>query len=213
MKKLTALLLALTACMGTCFALTACTDDEKDNYTPPPSEIIHPDGDDDSDNGNTGDTETPDDGSHATDPSQNSVITNAVIVKIGLIDKTNYPIHMYNNAAANTMLGYLSSSEMRFPTYNYNGEAGFVEQSVRGSYTRNDETKVADIKKGELYLMSNGRLRLYFRDVQGANLTATPIGYFADSSNVETAVTTAYEENRNDTWNVDVYFLITKNAK
>ncbi len=207
MKKFIAILLSIATCASCAFALAACTDDEKDDYTPPPSEIIHPDGDDDSGNGNT------DSGSGTTTPDQNGIITNAVIVKIGLIDKTNYPIHMYNNAAANTMLGYLSSSEMRFPTYTYNDEAGFVEQSVRGSYTRNDETKVADIKKGELYLMSNGRLRLYFRDVQGANLTATPIGYFADSSNVETAVTTAYEENRNDTWHVDVYFLITKNTK
>ncbi len=206
MKKITALLLALMACVCM-WSLTACTDDDDSGYTPPPSEIIHPDGDDDSDNGNT------DSGSGTTTPDQNGIITNAVIVKIGLIDKTNYPIHMYNNAAANTMLGYLSSSEMRFPTYTYNDEAGFVAQSVRGSYTRNDEKTIADIKKGELYLMSNGYLRLYFRDVKDANLTATPIGYFADSSNVETAVTTAYTENQGDYWGVDVYFLITKNTK
>lgn len=208
MKKLTALMLAFMACVCMCFALTACTDDDDSGYTPPPSEVIHPGGD----TGN-GDTQTPDDGSGTTDPSQNGIITNAVSVKIGLRDRTNYLIHMYNNAAANTMLNYLSSTEMRFPTYNYNGEAGFVAQSVRGSYTRNDEIRVTDIKKGELYLMSNGYLRLYFRDVEGANLTATPIGYFADSSNVETAVTTAYTENQGDYWGVDVYFLITKNTK
>ncbi len=202
MRKITALLLALMACVCM-WSLTACTDDDDSGYTPPPADVINPDGD----------TGTPDDGSQTTNPSQNGILENAVTVKIGLNDDTDYLIHMYDNAAANTMLGYLSSSEMRFPTYTYNDEAGFVAQSVRGSYTRNDETTVADIKKGELYLMSNGYLRLYFRDVKGANLTATPIGYFADSSNVETAVTTAYTENQGDYWGVDVYFLITKNTK
>lgn len=201
MKKMIAILAAFVSCVCLCFALTACTGNNNGEYTPPPSEIINPDGNGTTD-GSTG----------TTDPSQNGIITNAVIVKIGLRDRTNYLIHMYNNAASNTMLNYVSTSEMRFPAYNYNDEASFVAQSVRGSYTRNDEIRVTDIKKGELYLMSNGQLRLYFRDIAGANITATPIGYFADSTNVENAVVTAYEENRNDTWGVDVYFLITRNV-
>lgn len=201
MKKMIASLAFVISCVCLCIALTACTRNNNGEYAPPPPEIINPDGD-----GMT------DGSAENNEPSQNGIIANAVIVKIGLRDRTEYLIHMYNNAASNTMLNYVSSNEMRFPTYTFNNEASFVSQSVRGSYTRNDEIHVTDIKKGEVYLMSNGQLRLYFRDIEGANITATPIGYFADSTNVENAVVTAYEENRNDTWGVDVYFLITRNA-
>ncbi len=204
MKKLTALLLALITSVCMCFALTACTDDGDSGYTPPPADVINPDGD----TGN-GDTHS---GSGTNTPAQNGIITHAVTVKIGLNDNTDYMVHMYDNAAANTMLGYLSSSEMRFPTYTYNEEVGFVAQNIRGSYTRDDEKTVADIKKGELYLMSGGQLRLYFKDIAGVNIKATPVGYFANSSNIEKAVTTAYTENQGDYWGVDVYFLITKNT-
>lgn len=223
MKKFFATFLVLVSCFCLCtFMLTACGEDEK--YPEPPEGVINPDsgnnsgGNTQTPNGDTqtpnGDTQTPngDNGSENKKPSQNNdILENAVSVRIGLVNRTSYYVHMYNNAAANTMLNYLSSTEMRFPSYNYNESGGFVAQSVRGSYTRNDEITVKDVKKGELYLFSGGQLRLYFRDVAGANITATPIGYFADSSNVDNAVTTAYTENRGDVWNVDVYFLITKN--
>lgn len=202
MKKFTAILMSLITCACLCaFALTACADNDGEEYAPPPADVVNPDGD------------NSDGGSGTNTPAQNGVITNAVSVKIGLNDNTVYSINMYDNAAVNTMMGYLSSSEMRFPTYTYNETAGFVAQSIRGNYTKSDEIKVENIKMGELYLMSGGQLRLYFKDVAGANITATPVGYFADSSHVENAVKTAYTENQGDTWGVDVYFLITKNTK
>ena len=52
---------------------------------------------------------------------------------------------------------------------------------------------------------------IVFKDIEDANIIATPVGYFEDAEAVKTAVPRAYEENRDDTWNVDVYFLITKN--
>ena len=117
---------------------------------------------------------------------------------------------MYNNDAAATMLGYLSGSPLLFPTYTYEEEQGFVAQSVRGTYTRDDETTIVDIKAGELYLFSGGQLRFYFKDVEGANITATPIGYYNDTEGLTDAVIDAYQSNLDDVWNVDVYFLITK---
>ena len=193
MKKFLATILAIVLSMSLCvFALSACNSGDGD-YKDPPSDVIYPDG-------------------KPTPPSVgDGVLKNIVNVRIGLRDRNIYYVNMYDNAAANTMLNYLSSVEMRFPTYTYNESVGFVAQSIRGSYTRNDETEIKDIKKGELYLFSGGQLRLYFKDVEDANITATPVGYFADSSNIETAVTTAYNENRGDTWGVDVYFLISKN--
>lgn len=109
------------------------------------------------------------------------------------------------------MLGYLSASEMRFPTYTYDEEEGYVAQNIRGDYTRDDETEINKISAGDLYLFSGGQLRLYFKDIEGPNITATYVGHFKDGEVVKTAVPSAYEENRGDTWNVDVYFLIRKN--
>ena len=108
------------------------------------------------------------------------------------------------------MLGYLSGSPLLFPTYTYEEEQGFVAQNVRGTYTRDDETTIADIKAGELYLFSGGQLRFYFKDVEGANIAATPIGYYTDTEGITDAVIDAYQSNLDDVWNVDVYFLITK---
>ena len=79
------------------------------------------------------------------------------------------------------------------------------------SYTDQDEREVKDIKKGELYLFDGGQLRLYFKDVKDADIMATPVGYFADASNIEKLVTTAHDENEDDTWGVEVYFRLTKN--
>ena len=58
--------------------------------------------------------------------------------------------------------------------------------------------------------MSGGQLRFYFKDMAGANITATPIGYYADTEGLTDAVIDAYESNKGDTWGVDVYFVITK---
>ena len=109
------------------------------------------------------------------------------------------------------MLDYLSGSPLLFPTYTYEEEQGFVAQNVRGSYTRDDETTVADVKAGELYLFSGGQLRLYFKAMEGANITATPVGRFAETEGLTEAVIEAYESNLGDTWGVDVYFVIIKN--
>ena len=120
---------------------------------------------------------------------------------------------MYNNDAAMTMLDYLSGSELLFPAYTYDEEEGFVAQNVRGNYTRDDEQEIADVKNGELYLFSGGQLRFYFKDMEGVNITATPVGYYTDVEGLTETVQDAYESNLDDTWGVDVYFWITKMLK
>ena len=85
-----------------------------------------------------------------------------------------------------------------------------MAQNVRGTYSRDDEITVADIKVGELYLFSGGQLRLYFKDIEGADITATPVGFFTDTESLTEAVQDAYESNLGDVWGVDVYFWITK---
>lgn len=52
---------------------------------------------------------------------------------------------------------------------------------------------------------------MYFKDVPGANITATPVGVLADTYVVNEAVKSAYESNKGNTWGVNVYFRITKN--
>ncbi len=56
-----------------------------------------------------------------------------------------------------------------------------------------------------------GQLRLYFKDVPDAGITAVPVGYFQDKDNITELIQNAYKENRDDSWGVEVYFLITKN--
>ena len=136
------------------------------------------------------------------------VLRNAVSAQIGQGSQKNWSVNMYDNAAAATMLGYLSESGLLFPTYTYDESRGFVAQNVRGSYTRDDETTVTNVKAGELYLFSGGQLRFYFKDVPGANITATPIGYYADTEGLTDAVIEAYESNLDDVWCVGVYFVI-----
>ena len=132
-------------------------------------------------------------------------------VQIGQGSQKDWFIDMYDNDAAATMLGYLSSSGLLFPTYTYEEEQGFVAQNVRGSYTKDDETTIADVKAGELYLFSGGQLRFYFKDADGANITATPIGCYTDTEGLAEAVKDAYEAELGNVWGVDVYFVITKN--
>lgn len=184
-------------------SLVGCGNKAKDPGTPP-AEVLNPEI---ATNETTG-SETV---TGQKEASTGEILENAVSVKIGIINDTSYDVDMMNNAAANTMIGYLSEAEMRFPTYTYEGEEGYVAQNVRGNYTRDDEIQIENISAGDLYLFSGGQLRLYFKDIEGANITATPVGYIKDREAVKTAVPEAYEENRGDTWNVDVYFLIKKN--
>lgn len=196
--------------------LGGCGGRLKDPGTPP-DEVLHPEtgsaaggsGTDEYQYADmkTGNAENED----GNEDSDAGILDNAVSVKIGLVDGTTYAVDMQNNEAANTMLGYLSGSELRFPTYTYDEEEGYVAQNIRGDYTRDDESEIDNIKAGDLYLFSGGQLRLYFKDIEGADVTATFVGRFKDGEAVKTAVPSAYEENRGDTWNVDVYFLIRKN--
>ncbi len=144
------------------------------------------------------------------DVTGDEILTNAISVRIGREGTTEWNVDMYNNDATLTMLDYLSGSALLFPTYTYDEEGGFVAQHVRGNYTRDDEQTIADVKTGELYLFSGGQLRFYFKDIEGANITATPIGCYTDTEGLTEAVQEAYTSNLDDTWGVDVYFWITK---
>ena len=144
------------------------------------------------------------------DVSGDEILADAISVRIGRDGTTEWNVDMYNNDAALTMLDYLSGSALLFPTYTYDEDGGFVAQHVRGSYTRDDEQTIADVKTGELYLFSGGQLRFYFKDVEGVNITATPVGYYTDTEGLTEAVQEAYTSNLNDEWGVDVYFWITK---
>ena len=56
-------------------------------------------------------------------------------------------------------------------------------------------------------------LRFYFRDREGANITATPIGYYTDVEGLTEAVQEAYTSNMDDTWGVDVIFAPSLSLK
>ena len=207
MKKFTTLITVLLIIVSMT-AFTGCGSQTKDPG-PPPADVINPE---DSGNTSVGDS-TDDDTQNENDGTldESDILENAVSVRIGQNGQTDWLINMYNNDAAKTMLGYLSGSGLLFPTYTYDEEQGFVAQNVRGNYSRDDETTIADVKTGELYLFSGGQLRFYFKDVEGANITATPIGYYIDTEGLTEAVQEAYESNKGDVWGVDVYFVITKN--
>lgn len=212
MRKLTLLLLALTVGIT---ALAGCDSQPEDPGTPPTNVLNPGNSQSNSDNNgnNTGNSTNSTSGTSTGDSASifgGELLENAVSVRIGNGGRKDWYINMYNNAASQTMLGYLTSSELRFPTYNYDGEHGFVSQSVRGSYTRDDEINVENAKAGELYLLSGGQLRFYFKDSAGVNITATPIGYYVETEGLADAVVDAYTSNLGDTWGVDVYFNITK---
>ena len=207
MKKITALITVLLLIVSMA-AFTGCGSRTEDPG-PPPADVINPDNSGNtSAKDSTGD-DTQDENNETSD--EGDILENAVSVRIGRNGKTDWPIDMYNNDAAETMLGYLSDSGLLFPTYTYEEEQGFVAQNVRGNYSRDDEITIADVKNGELYLFSGGQLRFYFKDIEGANITATPVGYYTDTEGLTEAVQEAYESNKGDTWGVDVYFVSTKN--
>lgn len=208
MKKMTRWVLALLLVCHVAL-LSGCSGRTKDPGEPP-AEVVNP-------GQSSGDT-APDSSSSEESNTGNAgdsgeVLENAISVRIGRDGTKEWNVNMYNNDAAMTMLDYLSGSALLFPAYTYEEEEGFVAQSVRGNYTRDDEQEIADVKAGELYLFSGGQLRLYFKDMEGADITATPVGYYADEEGLTEAVQEAYESNLGDTWGVDVYFWITKTVE
>ena len=219
MKKINKLILTLLFTISMA-ALAGCASKPEDPGAPP-ADVIHQD-DAEGISANSSADENPQGENSQSENSQNEdnesvaggdVLENAVSVQIGKEGKKDWNVDMYNNDAAITMLDYLSDSELLFPTYTYEEEEGFVAQNVRGTYTRDDETTITDVKAGELYLFSGGQLRFYFKDMAGANITATPVGYYTDTEGLTEAVQDAYESNKGDTWGVEVYFLIRKNRK
>lgn len=225
MKRKTVLLLAalLTLCL---IALVGCQPAVEDPGAPPESviniEAEAPPVDASVDNAQPADTAIPAQPELETEPAQQpvdddatgagAVLENVVTVRIGQDGETDYAIDMYDNAAVMTMLDYLTGSALLFPTYTYSEDEGFVGQDIRGNYTRDDEVTIPDVHAGELYLFSGGQLRFYFKDVPGANITATPVGYAQDAAAASAEIPVAYEDNQGDTWGVDVYFWITKNT-
>ena len=207
MKKSTPLVTVLLLILSMA-AFTGCGSQTEDPG-PPPADVINPDNSESTSAENSTGTDTRIENDEISEESD--ILENAVSVKIGRDGKTDWSINMYNNDAAETMLGYLSGSGLLFPTYTYDEEQGFVAQTVRGNYTRDDETTITDVRNGELYLFSGGQLRFYFKDIEGANITATPVGYYTDTEGLTEAVQEAYESNKDDVWGVDVYFVITKN--
>ena len=210
MKKLTTLIMVLTLSISM-VALTGCGSQAEDPG-PPPEEVIKPDNSPGSSSDNSS-TEDDTQIENSETSEEGGVLENAISVRIGRDGQTDWNVNMYDNDAAWTMLGYLSGSGLLFPTYTYDEEGGFVAQSVRGTYSRDDETTITDVKAGELYLFSGGQLRFYFKDMEGADITATPVGYYTDTEGLAEAVQNAYESNLGDVWGVDVYFWITKTIK
>lgn len=202
MKKPISYLLAAMLVMSTA-VMGGCSSSETADPGTPPEEIISP-RDKASKDDNGTDTAT------TTEEDFGEFIPNAVSVKVGKKGKTNYGVTMYDNDAARTMLDYLPDDDLLFPTYTYDDEQGFVGQSVRGEYTRDYEVTVTEVHAGELFLFSGNQLRLYFKDAENVDITATPIGFFSSAEDLTEAVEEAYNDNKGDTWGVEVYFIITK---
>lgn len=206
MKKHITFLMAAMLIMSAA-VMGGCSSKETADPGTPPEEIVSP-----------REKASKDDNSSVTNSDTDSTaeedfgefIPNAVSVKVGKKGKTNYGVTMYDNDAARTMLDYLPNDDLLFPTYTYDDEQGFVGQSVRGEYTRDDEVTVTEVHAGELFLFNGNQLRLYFKDAEDVDITATPIGFFTPSDSITDAVQDAYEDNKGDTWGVEVYFIITK---
>ena len=198
MKKTMVLLMALL--MTFSVVLSGCGSKTEDPG-PPPEDVINPGG-----TLGDGNTETNGDSGNVYD---GEILEGAIQVSVGQSGDKVYTVDMYNNAAVNTMLGYLSST-LLFPSTEYDEEQGFAAHNIRGTYTQDDEITVTDIKAGEIYLFTGGQLRLYFKDIAGANITATPVGYFTETDNLAETVIADHEANVDDPWGVEVYFSIRK---
>ena len=206
------IVIGITAYLAMVIMLSGCGQGTQDPGTPP-EDVINPESSqqlttDTSEAANAGEAGNE---SAGTGYGDEDILPGAVSVRIGRDSRESYLIDMYNNAATATMLDYLSSEALLFPTYTYDEEEGYVAQNIRGSYTRENEITVTDIKSGDVYLFSGGQLRFYFNDVDGADIVATPVGYFEMTENLADTVTEAYESNLGDTWGVSVYFWLTKN--
>lgn len=198
-------------CLGTVFA-TACGGQAKDPGTPPDT-VVHPeDKNPDRNSDKNSDTENDQSEGRENDVENNTdgIKTGAVSIRIGQNGEADYTVDMYDNSAVETMLGYLSDSELLFPVYTYDDKTGYVGRDIRGNYTRDEEEEIKDIHTGELYLFGDGQLRLYFKDVENADITATPVGYVVETEDLAEMIQNEYKANKEDTWGVDVYFLITK---
>ncbi len=190
---------------------TGCGSEAEDPGEPPASIIKGEETENESLGNDAGQTENSAEAvANSGDVQEGEILKNAISVRIGRDSETEWDVDMYHNDASLTMLDYLSGSALLFPTYTYDEEGGFVAQNVRGNYTREDEQTIADVKTGELYLFSGGQLRFYFQDMEGVDITATPIGYYTDTEGLTEAVQEAYTSNLDDSWGVDVYFWITK---
>ena len=201
MKKKNLLALALAGVLAASM-LTACGSAASDPGAPP-QEVLEP-----------STSQTAESNTEAAAPITytGELRDNVTTVRVGQANDVEHAVAMYDNAAVATMLDYLATSETLFPSSIYEGDAGYVAHNIRGSYTRDDEMTVADVHAGEMYLFSDGQLRLYFMDAPGANITATPVGVFDNAENLADEVETDHAANTNDPWNVEVYFWITKNA-
>ncbi len=198
MKKTMILLMSML--IASSAVLSGCSSNTQDPGTPP-QDVINPGG-----TSYDGSTEQSSDSGNVYD---GEILEGAIQVSVGQSGDKVYTVDMYNNAAVNTMLGYLSST-LLFPSTEYDEEQGFAAHNIRGTYTQDDEITVTDIKTGEIYLFSGGQLRLYFKDVAGANITATPVGYFTETDNLTDTVIADHEANVDDPWGVEVYFSIRK---
>lgn len=213
MKKQISYLLAAVLIMSTA-VMGGCANETADPGIPP-EEIVSPR--DKTSNGNTDtktDTGTGTDAAADTTAAEEEdfgdLIKNVLSVQIGKKGKINYGVTIYDNDAANAMVSYITDSSVLFPSYTYDDEQGFVAQSVRGEYTRDDEVTVTEVHAGELFLFSGNQLRLYFKDEENVDITATPIGFLTPADSITDAVHDAYEDNKGDTWGVEVYFIISK---
>ena len=137
--------IVLACCVGIVTA-AGCAADKKVAEEPPQA-VLHPEnaGNAADNSSSAANIQSAGTGGTWQAPYDGTVRSGAVTAKIGLNDDTEYTIDMYNTAAADTILGYLTESEMRFPTYTYSEAGGYVAQNIRGTYTRDDEQDIGEI--------------------------------------------------------------------